>query len=277
MLKVAKRRKCEGPRAKGKRLCATRWRKRMECSPERPCVRSNRAMAATRDPVRGSCERRKLATGGRVQRELSKGGRMWEGGESECWQRLWKGESCRGKRKSGRVRRGLPRAAVFQKTAKDEYCRRRPCAEDCERGERRQKQPCATKAATSSRVPEDCGMRLLPKATVCEGCEWGRRRVQKTERGEHRQSDRMRPKSCAKRLREGESCDGQPCTGRLRKVSAAPDGRVWEYGRALPKVTVWKETAKANAGNSGVCGKTAKANGAQQRSWRQAAGGDRRC
>ena len=33
-------------------------------------------------------------------------------------ERLWKGESCRGKRKSGRVRRELPRAAVFQKTAK---------------------------------------------------------------------------------------------------------------------------------------------------------------
>ena len=54
---------------------------------------------------------------------------------------------------------------------------------------------------------------------------------------------------------QGERCSRRPCVG--IRASAAK------------KVTVWKETAKANAGNSGVCGKTAKANGAQQRSWKQ--------
>ena len=88
---------------------------------------------------------------------------------------LWRGECCRkrpcvkdrkqGERrqKSDRVRRKL----YARRPQKGECYRKRPCAKDYER-RTPAKQLCATKAATSSRVPDDCEMRLLPKATVCE-------------------------------------------------------------------------------------------------------------
>ena len=134
--------------------------KRAKASNRRPCARR----AAERRPTVRRRRKRMLE-----KTANAKGGRAWEGGESESW-------------KKAVERRKLPREAqkrqcatgaatgsrVLEGCEQGECCRRRPCAEDCERGERRRKQPCATKAATSSRVPEDCGMRLLPKATVCE-------------------------------------------------------------------------------------------------------------
>ena len=233
--------------------------------------------------------------------------RKAEDGESECWQRLWKGESCRRKRESGRgwkertqkdagcgktakanagKDRGKAKAAAGSAKAAvcDGGCHGLPCsrglrktniaeggrarttakgrtlaeANECDEGSH--KEPCARRLRDATVAESDRVRKAANEASaVCERLKG----LKEVNTGKETACDKSR---FAKRLREDESYDGPLCAGGLRRASASQGGRVWEYGQALPKVTVWKETAKAKAANSVVCGKTAKEHGAQQRS-----------
>ena len=170
----------------------------------------------------------------RVERANAEGGRAWEDGESECWKRLWEGESCRGKRKSGRVRRGLSRAAVFQETAKDEYCRRRPCTEDAKEAN----------AGRSNRV-----RRRLPQAAVCQktaGCDCCRKRpCAKGCKEASAVCERLKGLNEVK-AGKATACDEIRVPKDCEKARAATGGRVLEdcSRRALLKAAVCENTGE---------------------------------
>ena len=175
------------------------------CCQERPCAMKT----ATSGRVLEDCAKATVAEGDRVRKVAGEA----NAGESD------------------RVRQKLLQAAVCQKTAKCDCCRKRPCAKGCEKGERHVRK--TVKEAKASK------------------------------------SDRMRRKSCARRLRKGESCDEQPCAGRLRKANAVQSGRVREYyimASAAKSYRVERD-CKSERCQQWLCAeRLRKANGAQQRS-----------
>ena len=163
--------------------------------------------------------------------------------------------------KSGRVRRKLPQAAVCERTAKgrmlpnEAVCgrlrkRRTPaeatvCDEGCHKQLRARRLRDAI-VAESDRVRKAAN----EASAVCERLKG----LKEVNAGKATACNESRvPKDCEKARAATGNRVPEDCSRRAL-LKAAVCGNTGERCQ----VTVWKETAKANAGNSGVCGKLRK-------------------